>query len=343
VFLVICLGTFWWAVRPSAAGQRHTILVFTWLCSAIAATLVIFSAFPASTAEGSLFGVTLGGAGAFVMLVWTAAVRASHTAGGRDALEARLLQRDRQITELQELVARLTHRPKPVISSERFLYRLLSPATRDERSIGIVTGDLRRAHCARVWVSPENTNMNMADALDDSISGLVRYEGARRDALGHVVEDLIVDELNRKIAGRRPLPPGTAVVTSAGALSRNGVHWIVHVAAVFGQQGEGYQQIRDVARCATNALAAVDTINDPLRPDSILFPLLGTGHGGGDVETTVRTLVHAVIDYLTANPASPIRVVYFLAYTDDELAVCRRVFRETRRLKPLARPARHPS
>ena len=66
-------------------------MVFTWLCAALAATLVVFSMFPDSVVGGKVIGFTLGGAGAFVMLVWTAAIRAARVAGRRDDLELAFL------------------------------------------------------------------------------------------------------------------------------------------------------------------------------------------------------------------------------------------------------------
>src|SRR5919199_1081996 len=106
--------------------------------------------------------------------------------------------------------------------------------------------------------------MSMADAYDNSISGIIRYEGGRKSQLGHVTEDLIADELERTVAGHGPVPPGTAVVTGSGELRRNGVRWIVHAAAVLGQPGEGYRQVWDIGRCAANALVAVDNGGTPL-------------------------------------------------------------------------------
>ncbi|MET0492736.1 MAG: macro domain-containing protein [Actinoplanes sp.] len=176
-----------------------------------------------------------------------------------------------------------------------------------------------------VWVNSENTNMSMADAYDNSISGIIRYEGGRKSPRGHVVDDFIGDELERKVAGSRPVPAGAAVVTRSGELRSSGVCWIVHAAAVLGQPGEGYRQVQDVGRCITNVLAAVDNGGTPLG-ETVLVPLLGTGHGRGDIEGTTRALVEAVIAYLGGHPHTAIKEVFLLAHTDDELSACTRVF-----------------
>jgi hypothetical protein len=59
-----------------------------------------------------------------------------------------------------------------------------------------------------------------------------------------------------------------------------------------------------------------------------LFPLLGTGHGGGFVRPTVEAMAGAAVQYLSSEGESTIGTVLFLAYTDGELAACRTVLDE---------------
>jgi O-acetyl-ADP-ribose deacetylase (regulator of RNase III) len=115
------------------------------------------------------------------------------------------------------------------------------------------------------------------------------------------------------------------------------VRSIVHAAAVLGHPGNGYRQVRDIGRCAANALAAVDNDGTPLG-ETVLLPLLGTGYGRGDVEDTARALVATVDAYLVEHPQTAIKDVYLLAHTDDELAVCQKVFAESDRLAVSKRP-----
>ena len=112
IFLTLCLVTFWWGTRQSAVGVRHTLFVFAWLCAALAATLVTFSVFPSSTADGRVFGFTLGGAGAFVLLVWTAALRAGKRAADRDAREIALLRKANEAATRRDAAAAV---PGPVV------------------------------------------------------------------------------------------------------------------------------------------------------------------------------------------------------------------------------------
>lgn len=202
-----------------------------------------------------------------------------------------------------------------------------------DRCIGTVSGDLRRVRCADVWVNSENTEMVMARFEEHSVSSIIRYEGAVRDDVGRITEDLIADELARKVGDRRPVPPGTVIVTGAGELRRFMVRNVVHVAVVQGEPGAGFRQVRDVGRCVTNVMAAIDAIDADPPPRTILLPLLGTGQGGGELEPTIRSVVGAAVDYLSSTPQSRITTVFLLAYTDIELLACTTCLTENRRLK----------
>jgi O-acetyl-ADP-ribose deacetylase (regulator of RNase III) len=83
--------------------------------------------------------------------------------------------------------------------------------------------------------------------------------------------------------------------------------------------------MRDLGRCVTNVLQAVERLEMPV---AILFPLLGTGNAGGDVGRIATSLVHEARNYLRAAPATRIETVYFLAYTDQEVTACRRALKE---------------
>lgn len=212
-------------------------------------------------------------------------------------------------------------------------YTLASPGGRPAVHVVIVPGDVRRVKSAAIWVNPENTDMRMARFEEHTVSAIVRYQGATRDETGRVVRDEIDELLQAAVGDRRPVAPGTAIVTGAGDLGRtNNVHRIVHVATVQGEAGEGYRQVRDVHRCAANALAAADRCAAAdERLDSILFPLLGTGVGGGEPERTARQMLGAVLDHVDGGE-SRLRSVFFLAYTETELAACTRVFDGCERL-----------
>jgi O-acetyl-ADP-ribose deacetylase (regulator of RNase III) len=191
------------------------------------------------------------------------------------------------------------------------------------RWIGVITGDIRQVRYADVWVNSENTEMEMARIHEFSISAIIRYEGARHDASGRVAEDTIANELAAKVAGDRPIEPGSVVVTGAGELRRrNGVRHIIHAAAVQGEPGSGFHPMSEIARCVANALDAAEGLAVPDDRLTVLFPLLGTGSAGGDLSRTATLLIHTARNYLRTATDTRIGTVFFLAYTDLELNAC---------------------
>jgi O-acetyl-ADP-ribose deacetylase (regulator of RNase III) len=195
--------------------------------------------------------------------------------------------------------------------------------------IDVVPGDIRGVRSADVWINSENTDMQMARITEFSTSAVIRYCGAVRDGSGQVQQDMIAEELALRVGTHRPVAPGTVVVTGAGALTAsNNVRHIIHVAAVQGEPGAGFQPVRDIGWCVTNALVqATELAEADPAVRSILFPLLGTGMAGAAIRPTVRTMVLATLDYLIQQPGTPLRVVSFLAYTEREHAVFTEVLR----------------
>lgn len=197
-------------------------------------------------------------------------------------------------------------------------------STRDGRvrQIGLITGDIRQVHGVDIWVNSENTDMVMARVQERSISAIIRYEGAERDAAGRVVIDRIADQLAARTAGLQPLSPGQVITTDAGELAgRNGVRFVIHAAAVLGAPGAGFQPIREPGRCVINALVEAEKLDPAQPPTSILFPLLACGEAHGDSEAIVPELIHSARNHLES-AADLIETVWFLAYTERELEMC---------------------
>jgi len=207
------------------------------------------------------------------------------------------------------------------------------------REIWLVTGDLRNVNVnpsltvrpIDIWVSSENINMQVARVFEKSVSGLIRYLGARKDDTGDIVEDSISDELRAKMRGRQQVNPGTVVATSSGALwDTHKVRRIYHAASVYGTIGGGYHPIAQVEQCITAALLLADRESD--RPEetkgkpytSILFPLLTTGTATGHLLDHAKKQLAAAIGYLTARASvTKLQRVGFLAPTRGHLAACR--------------------
>ncbi|GGM40520.1 macro domain-containing protein [Dactylosporangium sucinum] len=215
----------------------------------------------------------------------------------------------------------------------------LAPPHPPDCVIGIRPGRIMRVHDVDIWVNSENTDMEMARFNEFSISSIIRYNGARRDAAGHVVDDVIADALAKAVDGRRPVAPGAAFVTGSGCLAgTNAVRWIIHVAAVHGEPGAGFRQVRRVGVCVANALAQAERLaREDAEVRTILFPMLGTGGAGAPAPATAGELVDAAAFHLTTTPGTRLRGIYFLAFTDAERAALEGALAG----HPALRPAAH--
>jgi len=209
---------------------------------------------------------------------------------------------------------------KPRAIQETQLY---APGVDTDARIGLVFGDVRRVRAAEIWINSENTDMRMARFEESSMSAIIRFWGAVHDDTGRVVEDRIADELERKVGDRRPVPPGTVITTGAGELAvHNGVRFVIHIASVQGEPGEGYRPVFDLGRCVRNALVAAERLAADHDARTVMFPLLGAGGAGGHPESTARLMVGAMLDHLATRSSQGLRVIYLLATTPAEREAC---------------------
>jgi O-acetyl-ADP-ribose deacetylase (regulator of RNase III) len=220
----------------------------------------------------------------------------------------------------------------------RALFELDGPGAPACR-LGIAPGGIQGVRDVDVWVNSENTDMEMSRITEFSVSGIIRYFGSRRDPAGGVVADLIATELASRVE-RRPVAPGTAIVTGSGALAEsNGVRYVVHVAAAQGEPGSGFRPVRNLGRCVDNVLRAADALAaTDERVRSVLLPLLGTGVAGGEPEPTAAVLVAAAVDYLVRTPRTGLTTVWFLAYDRTEHLALLNAFRARPELVPASGP-----
>ena len=68
---------------------------------------------------------------------------------------------------------------------------------------------------------------------------------------------------------------------------------------------------------------------------SILFPIFGTGAGGGSVAEHAERCFTAAVETLEPQPAHPIKVVYFYVWSDADLEVCLMLARHHSGLKSI--------
>jgi O-acetyl-ADP-ribose deacetylase (regulator of RNase III) len=323
-----------WAVRPARAGERHAVASLAWLLAAVGVASILFSLFPASTANGTLLGISLTGAAAFTALLWWAAMRLHRNLQRTDQVEAELQQCQAQVHDLEQQLtaaAAPAERPEVLRQHERVLFTLRGRRKR----IGIVTGDVSRVRNVDVWVNSENTRMQMSRIDEPTLSATIRYLGAELDPFGEITGDLVADAL-RAATGGRSVEPGSVLVTTAGRLREShSVARIMHVAAVRGEPGRGYRQIDDLGAAARRVLALAEEVQVDGRPvSSILLPLLGAGSGHGTVQRTAEILVDAVLAYLDEAAGTHIDTVWFLGSTAASFAALRHELESSARLSP---------
>lgn len=314
-----------WSSAPSRAERQSALQLPVILLYSLAAALFLFSAFPDSLTEGRALGFGLGGAAGFAAFFMMASFAWLARTRRRDELAAELkkVRRENAVLRRQQLSAHPSEdSARPLAQCTR--YELPLRGNRRHR-VGMITGNLANVLGTDVWVNPENTRMEMSRVDEPTISATIRYHGGHRDDAGHLVNDTIALNLAARMAGRSHVSAGQVLVTGSGELQESHqVRRVVHVAAVEGEPGSGFRQVMDLERCVRNILAEVDRLamaGEALR--SVVLPLLGTGGGNSDLHKTVDTLLAATVSYFRSHAGSRIRVVYLLAYTDVQAAVCR--------------------
>jgi len=300
-----------------ATRFNHNKIVVSWLLLGSGTAFLTFALFPGSSADGTVLGFKIGGALAALMVVWMFGMRKAREAVKPDELNEQLRLRDAEIQRLKDAA----RRPKKLAQCKKHMYTV-----NNRKKIGLITGDIKDVKGVDVWVSSENTNMEMARFFDRSVSAAIRYYGSTRDAAGDVTEDLIADELKRKKGNKFFVQPTSVYVTGPGELKNSGVSQIFHVAAVHGTKPDGYAPVEDLEGCVRNALAEAEAFKDGYK--SILFPLLATGTARGDLKPISRRLIQTAVSYLEDNPDRAIETVYFLTWSDIDLETCQEILNE---------------
>ena len=300
--------------RKKNTTHSNQSLVISWLLIALFPVFLLFHFFPDSQSNATIFGFTFGGAIAAFIFIWRSGVKTSITAGKIDGLEAEIANLKKSISNTKAAI-----KPKVLTSTNEHLYKIKEAKN---KKVGVITGAINNIRNIDIWVNSENTNMQMARFYEGSISGVIRYLGSQRDTLGHVSSDLIADNLKAKIENNLYVQPGTVIITDSGELENSHqVKQIYHVASVQGTIGSGYKPIPNISQCVSNVLNKIEE-NFEGKSASVLFPLLGTGTAKGELDEIIAGLFNSAISHLERNNDSKIEKVYFLAYTDVQLAKC---------------------
>lgn len=202
--------------------------------------------------------------------------------------------------------------------------------------IGLINADIRKVNIADIWVNSENTNMQMSRFYESTISGIIRFLGAKKNINNEEIEkDYIADELEQAMGEASKVTPTSILVTGPGEMAQtHHVKLIFHVAAVQGEVGGGYKPIRDLEQCIRKSLdRANDKTFQELQLTSILFPLLGTGTAGGKLSLIAKRLIDTVIEYVETHRDNRIKHIYFLTYKDHELFTCQSILEHSEQLE----------
>lgn len=217
---------------------------------------------------------------------------------------------------------------EPIRSGMKYLYAVKK---QPGLSMGVLTGDLEELrNMADIWVSSENTDLQLARYHDRSVSGLIRYLGARK-VKGRIVEDCIGDAVKKETPvdsekQAAPVNPGSVTPTESGELKNtHGVQRIYHAATVQGTPGRGYQRVPNFTVCISTALSIADSENagrdKAEKLTSILFPVFGAGTAQGDFRESAKKLMSAALRHIE-NHGSSLKRVFFLARGKPELSAC---------------------
>lgn len=202
--------------------------------------------------------------------------------------------------------------------------------------IGLVRADIREIKFIDIWVNSENTNMQLSRYYEGTISGIIRYLGAKRNEIsGEIEDDIIFDRLAAAMGENHVVAPATVIPTDPGSLKEtHRVKKIFHVAAVYGRPGEGYRPVDKIEDCITRSLEKANAPEFAGEAfESILFPLMGTGHASGNLPETAQKLIDAAIRYVETHPGNRIKKIYFLTFKDSEYYICHSILDNLRHLE----------
>lgn len=128
-------------------------------------------------------------------------------------------------------------------------------------------------------------------------------------------------------------------MTTSGRLAEtHGVKAVLHAAAVTGAPGRGFEPLSDeqladtVGRVIATARQLIRKGDPALAGQSLIMPLFGTGQAARrDPAIIASQLIEAAIDGLSHDPeanagAPDLKLVLFSAFTQDDVALLRRLF-----------------
>jgi O-acetyl-ADP-ribose deacetylase (regulator of RNase III) len=172
----------------------------------------------------------------------------------------------------------------------------------------------RQSGKSRIELVQGDITRQTVDAIVNAANSTLMGGGGVDGAIHRAGGPTILEDCKRIRERQGPLPPGQAVLTTAGLLpSRHVIHT---VGPVWAGGGRGEPEV--LARCYRNCLALA--ARHGLR--SVAFPSISTGAFGYPVEKAARVALAEVREALGSG--SPLSLVRFVLFGEDDYEVYRR-------------------
>jgi O-acetyl-ADP-ribose deacetylase (regulator of RNase III) len=243
------------------------------------------------------------------------------------------IRTERQLRQFEEMV-----KPTPISEGVDKVYRLDDDSP---RQLIVRTGDIRRTIkesgvTADAVVTLDDTYLQLGLYYEASVSGILRYLDAVKTAGKRVLHDHAHDALHEQLAHLNvelPVIPGAVFFTRTAGLAKYGVKYLVHVAAMQGQVGEGYHLMDDMVReCIRNVFEYFAEFAERDQLTSILFPMLGAGTTDLKLVEVAKRLLNAIVT--CAHLAPTCKTVYVLTWLESHRHAIRKAAQELD-LKPV--------
>jgi O-acetyl-ADP-ribose deacetylase (regulator of RNase III) len=222
-------------------------------------------------------------------------------------------------------------------------------------TLNVASGDLTKVRGIEILVNSENDYMQMARFFETrTVSSLLRRRGSRISGGKYV--DTVQQELDIQLGDRaRPVQAAEVFITSAGGpdsklATENRARYIFHVAAVQAIDAEArvvpFRQPHQIEDCVTSCLAKLLELNrlqgvisppnsmqralqESLASNgngtskSIIFPLFGTGQGGGSTQEVIGPMLVGLQRFFDDPHNQPLADdlddIYFAAFTESDV------------------------
>lgn len=151
-----------WFSDPRRPGRQAAMQLPSVLLYAVGVSLLMFTLFPDSYADGRTLGFSIGGAAAFILVFSAIAFQWLARTGGRDELAAEVHQAKKQIEQLKLRLGIVETGRKP--QRLQRTVKTLATIRHDRRHrLGFITGNIANVTGVDVWVNAGSTANSSAE------------------------------------------------------------------------------------------------------------------------------------------------------------------------------------